>query len=61
MGNCVGAYVAILFGTTLNVDKDIGVNTITYLDQSTLFEQGDDRESKVNFLDQNISKLNFLS
>ena len=58
MGNCVGAYVAILFGTTLNVDKVIGVNTITYLDQATLFEQEDDRESKVSFLDQNISKLN---
>ncbi len=58
MGNCVGAYVAILFGTMLNVDKVIGVNTITYLDQKTLFEQGDGRESKVSFLDQNISKLN---
>lgn len=58
MGNCVGAYVAILLGTMLNVDKVIGINTITYLDQNTLFEQGDGRESKVSFLDQNISKLN---
>lgn len=61
MGNCVGAYVAILFGTMLNVDKVIGINTITYLDQNTLFEQGDGRESKVSFLDQNISYLNLTN
>jgi hypothetical protein len=58
MGNCVGAYVAILFGTMLNVDKVIGVNTITYLDQNTLIQEGDGRESKVNFLDQSKEILN---
>jgi hypothetical protein len=58
MGNCVGAYVAILFGTKLNVDKVIGINTITYLDQNTLLEQEDGRESKVNFLDQSNEVLN---
>lgn len=58
IGNCVGAYVAILFGTMLNVDKVIGINTITYLDQATLLQQEDGRESKVNFLDQKIVNLN---
>lgn len=58
MGNCVGAYVAILFGTMLNVDKVIGVNTITYLDQNTLIQEGDGRESQVNFLDQSKEVLN---
>ena len=58
MGNCAGAYVAILLGTMLNVDKVIGVNTMTYLDQNTLIQEGDGRESKITFLDQSKEVLN---
>jgi hypothetical protein len=58
MGNCAGAYAAILFGTMLDVEKVIGINTVTYIDQASLIEAGDGRESQVSFLDQNIPYLN---
>jgi flagellar biosynthesis chaperone FliJ len=58
MGNCAGAYAAILFGTMLNVDKVIGINTVTYMDQASLIEAGDGRESQVSFLDQSNEVLN---
>lgn len=58
MGNCGGAHTAILFGTMLNVDAVIGFNTISYMDQSTLKERGDDRDGLVTFLDQKNPYLN---
>jgi flagellar biosynthesis chaperone FliJ len=58
MGNCAGGYAAILFGTMLNVDKVIGINTVTYMDQASLIEAGDGRESQVSFLDQSNEVLN---
>ena len=58
MGNCAGGYAAILFGTMLNVDKVIGINTVTYMDQASLIEAGDGRESRATFLDQSNEVLN---
>jgi hypothetical protein len=58
MGNCAGGYAAVLFGTMLNVDKVIGINTVTYMDQASLIEAGDGRESQVSFLDQSNEVLN---
>jgi hypothetical protein len=58
MGNCAGGYAAILFGTMLNVDKVIGINTVTYLDQASLIEAEDGRESRAAFLDQKNEVLN---
>jgi hypothetical protein len=61
MGNCGGGHAAILFGTMLNVDKVIGFNTVSYLDQQTLLLEEDGRDDKVNFLDQTIENLNLKS
>ena len=61
MGNCAGGHAAILFGTMLNVDKVIGFNTVSYLDQQTLLLEEDGRDDKVNFLDQTIENLNLKS
>ena len=36
----------------------IGINTVTYLDQASLIEAGDGRESQAMFLDQEIPYLN---
>lgn len=58
MGNCAGGYAAVLFGTMLDVDMVIGINTVTYLDQASLIEAGDGRESQAMFLDQEIPYLN---
>ena len=58
MGNCAGGHAAVLFGTMLNVDKVIGFNTVSYLDQSTLLLNDDGRDDQVSFLDQSIEYLN---
>jgi hypothetical protein len=58
MGNCGGAHAAILYGTMLNVDKVIGFNTATYLDQETLLLNEDGREDQLISLDQSIEYLN---
>jgi hypothetical protein len=58
MGNCGGGHAAILFGTMLNVDKVIGFNTATYLDQKTLLLNEDGREDRLTSLDQSIEYLN---
>jgi hypothetical protein len=61
MGNCAGGHAAVLFGTMLNVDKVIGFNTVSYLDQASLVLNNDGREEEVNFLDQSIENLNLKS
>ena len=58
MGNCGGGHAAILFGTMLNVDKVIGFNPATYLDQKTLLLNEDGREDRLISLDQSIEYLN---
>lgn len=58
IGNCAGGHAAILFGTLLNVNKVIGFNTVTYLDQQTLELNDDGRQDQVNFLDQSNEYLN---
>jgi hypothetical protein len=58
IGNCAGGHAAILFGTMLNVDKVIGFNTVSYLDQESLILNNDGRESEVNFLNQSTQNLN---
>lgn len=58
MGNCAGGHAAVLFGTMLNVDKVIGFNTVSYLDQATLLLNNDGRDDQVSFLDQSIEFLN---
>jgi hypothetical protein len=58
MGNCGGGHAAILYGTMLNVDKVIGFNTATYLDQITLLLNEDGREDQLTSLDQSIEYLN---
>lgn len=58
MGNCAGGHAAVLFGTMLNVDKVIGFNTVSYLDQATLLLNDDGRDDQVSFLDQSIEYLN---
>jgi hypothetical protein len=58
MGNCAGGHAAVLFGTMLNVNKVIGFNTVSYLDQSTLQLNDDGRDDQVSFLDQSIQYLN---
>lgn len=58
MGNCAGGHAAVLFGTMLNVDKVIGFNTVSYLDQESLILNNDGRENEVSFLDQSIENLN---
>jgi hypothetical protein len=58
MGNCGGGHAAILFGTMLNVDKVIGFNPATYLDQKTLLLNKDGREDRLISLDQSIEYLN---
>jgi hypothetical protein len=58
LGNCAGGHAAVLFGTMLNVNKVIGFNTVSYLDQTTLILNGDGRENQVSFLNQSIEHLN---
>jgi hypothetical protein len=58
MGNCAGGHAAVLFGTMLNVDKVIGFNTVSYMDQTTLRLNDDGRDNQVDFLDQSIEYLN---
>jgi hypothetical protein len=58
MGNCAGGHAAVLFGTMLNVNKVIGFNTVSYLDQETLQSNDDGRDDQVSFLDQSIQYLN---
>ena len=58
IGNCAGGHAAVLFGTMLNVDKVIGFNTVSYMDQSTLQLNDDGRDDQVDFLDQSIEYLN---
>jgi hypothetical protein len=58
MGNCGGGHAAILYGTMLNVDKVIGFNPATYLDQKTLLLNEDGREDRLISLDQSIEYLN---
>jgi hypothetical protein len=58
MGNCAGGHAAVLFGTMLNVNKVIGFNTVTYLDQATLKLNEDGREDQVDYLDQTNEYLN---
>jgi len=58
MGNCAGGHAAVLFGTMLNVDKVIGFNTVSYMDQATLQSNDDGRDDQVSFLDQSIQYLN---
>jgi hypothetical protein len=58
IGNCAGGHAAVLFGTMLNVDKVIGFNTVSYLDQESLILNNDGRESEVNFLNQSTQNLN---
>lgn len=58
MGNCGGGHASILYGTMLNVDKVIGFNPVTYMDQITLLSNNDGREGKFIFLDQSIEYLN---
>ena len=58
MGNCGGGHAAILYGTMLNVDKVIGFNPATYLDQKTLLLNKDGREDRLISLDQSIEYLN---
>ena len=61
LGNCAGGHAAVLFGTMLNVDKVIGFNTVSYLDQETLILNDDGREEIVSFLNQSIPNLNLKS
>jgi hypothetical protein len=61
IGNCAGGHAAVLFGTMLNVDKVIGFNTVSYLDQESLILNNDGRQDAVNFLDQSIDNLNLKS
>ena len=61
MGNCAGGHAAVLFGTKLNVNKVIGFNTVSYLDQVTLQLNEDGREEQVSFLDQSNQYLNLKS
>jgi hypothetical protein len=58
MGNCAGGHAAVLFGTMLNVDKVIGFNPVSYMDQLTLQLNDDGREDQGKFLDQSIEYLN---
>jgi hypothetical protein len=58
IGNCGGGHASILYGTMLNVDKVIGFNPTTYLDQTTLLLNEDGREDRLNFLNQSIEYLN---
>lgn len=58
IGNCAGGHAAILFGTLLNIQKVIGFNTVTYLDQETLILNNDGRQNQVTFLDQSNEYLN---
>lgn len=58
MGNCAGGHASILFGTMLNIDKVIGFNTVSYLDQTTLLLNDDGRDDQVSFLDQSNEYLN---
>ncbi len=58
IGNCAGGHAAILFGTMLNVNKVIGFNTVSYLDQTTLLLNDDGRDDQVSFLDQSNEYLN---
>jgi len=58
IGNCVGGYGAILFGTLLNVETVIVFNPVTYMDQATLLLNNDGRHEQGLFLDQSHPYIN---